>query len=94
LNPTIALTSTFSPTLLNEFHAGTVPANGPFGNSNHFDLHSLGSAFPSVNTPPWIIVGNEFSLEPDVDGYQEDRDAWFTDSLAWIKGHHTFKTGF
>jgi hypothetical protein len=47
-----------------------------------------------VKTPPWIIVGNEFSLEPDVDGYQEDRDAWFTDSLAWIKGHHTFKTGF
>jgi len=94
LNPTIALTSTFSPTLLNEFHAGTVPANEPFGNSNHFDLHSLGSAFPSVNTPPWIIGGNEFSLEPDVDGYQEDRDAWFTDSLAWIKGHHTFKTGF
>ena len=93
LNPTIALTSTFSPTLLNEFHAGTVPANEPFGNFNHFDLHSLGSAFPSVNTPPWIIVGNEFSLEPDVDGFEEDRDAWFTDTLAWIKGHHTVKTG-
>ena len=94
LNTTLALTSTLSPTLLNEFHAGTVPANEPFGNFNHFDLHSLGSTFPAVNTPPWIIVGGDFSLEPVVDGFQEDRDAWFTDTFAWIKGQHTVKTGF
>jgi hypothetical protein len=94
LNTTIALTSTLGPTLLNEFHAGTVPANEPFGNFNHFDLHSLGSSFPAVGTPPWISVGGDFSLEPVVDGFQEDRDAWFTDTFAWIKGQHTVKTGF
>jgi hypothetical protein len=94
LNTTVALTSTLGPTLLNEFHAGTVPANEPFGNSNHFDLHSLGSSFPSIGVPPWILVGGDFSLEPVVDGSQKDRDTWFTDSLAWVHGRNSVKTGF
>jgi hypothetical protein len=94
LNVTLALTSTISPTLLNEVHAGTVPLNAPYGGYEHFDLHSLGANFPALGIPPWIIVGGDFILDPTTPGFQEDRDAWFTDTLGWVKGQHTLKTGF
>lgn len=90
----IGLTSTLSPNLLNEAHVGATPTNDPFINDSHFDLHSLGSNFPSTGIPPWIIVAGDFSLEPNVTGFDDQRDNWFTDTLSWIKGRNTIKTGF
>jgi len=90
----VALTSTLSPILLNEVHLGAIPNNDPFANQSTFDLHSLGSNFPSVGVPPWIIVGGDFSLEPNVGGFDDERDNWFTDTLSWVKGRNTVKTGF
>jgi hypothetical protein len=90
----VGLTSTLSPTLLNEFHLGAVTENDPFANNSTFDLHSLGSNFPSTGVPPWIIVGGDFSLEPNVGGFDENRDSWLSDTLSWVKGRNTVKTGF
>jgi len=91
---TAALTSTLGPSLLNDFHVGAIPDNDPFQSSNHFDLNSLGSQFPSVGVPPWIIVRGDFTLEPNVVGFDDERDNWLTDTLTWIKGRNTVKTGF
>jgi hypothetical protein len=90
----LALTSTIGLGLLNEAHAGAIPNNDPFASGSHFDLHSLGSSFPSTGVPPWIIVAGDFTLEPNVVGFDEERDDWFTDTLSWIKGRNTVKTGF
>ena len=76
------------------FISGAVTQNDPFANNSHFDLNSLGSNFPSVGSPPWIIVCGDFSLEPNVGGFDEDRDSWLSDTLSWVKGRNTVKTGF
>jgi hypothetical protein len=93
-NVNLGLTSTLSPSLLNEAHVGAIPNNDPFNNNSRFDLHSLGANFPAVGAPPWIIVAGDFSLEPNVVGFDDQRNTWFTDTLSWIKGRNTIKTGF
>lgn len=92
-NLAASLTSTITPTLLNELRLGYNQTYSPGGNLNHFDLHSFGSNFPSTNTPPYIDVGGEFTLEPQIDGVNKDHVYQYADTLTWIKGAHTIRTG-
>lgn len=92
-NGAVSLTSTLSPSLLNEFRAGYNQVYSPGGNFNHFDLHSLGSNFPAIGTPPFIDVGGEFTLEPQIDGVNKDHTYQIDDTITWMRGRNTLRAG-
>jgi len=88
-----ALTSTLSPTLLNELRLGYNQTYSPGGNFNHFDLNSFGANFPATGTPPFMDVGGEFTMEPQIDGINKDKTYQVADTVTWIRGRSTLKTG-
>lgn len=92
-NTELSLTSTLSPSLLNEFRAGYNQVYSPGGNFNHFDLNSFGSNFPAIGTPPFIDVGGEFTLEPQIDGVNKDHTYQIADTITWLHGRNTLRTG-
>src|SRR5437867_1088532 len=94
---TAQLTSTLSPTLLNEFRFGyrrtTLHFIPPYHSSTHgkeaYDFLPIINGYPTILTPTLIgaamvsgaYTGNESPLYT------------YTDSLSWTKGAHALKTG-
>ncbi|HVM94383.1 MAG TPA: TonB-dependent receptor [Terriglobales bacterium] len=95
----IGYTHTFSPTLLNEFHAVA---------QRHNDTHDLpttklptgadlgfGIVSDLENGPPSMYFDNglAFGTDPQGPAFLRGNTFAFTDALTWVKGRHTWKVG-
>lgn len=90
------LTSTFRPTLVNEFHAGVNRVDAPFDCVNRgFDRFSKPDAFGAATDYSISgIVGIGCQPLFDSNGQNRRTGTWtLSDSLTWVKGRHTVKFG-
>ena len=88
----LGFTSSFRPTLLNEFRAG----------AQHPNIDQVGGTraypevYPSINgilyTPGWTTFTEP--IPGNIDAQLVDPVYTVADSLTWIRGNHSFKWGF
>ncbi len=97
----VGFTSVLKPTLVNDlrfsylYYHGTKAAQ----NIHRGFLESLGirrapgasnDGIPAINVPGYADMGDSDIFQPQI---RKDNAFQFTDSLAWVKGRHTFKFG-
>jgi hypothetical protein len=90
------LTSTLTPTFVNEFRAGYHRTNNSAGNDNHTDLAALGANFPSVKNPPFVEITNtgySIELEPQVTTNSIGNIYQASDDMSYTKGRHQLRFG-
>ena len=94
-----AFNYTFTPNIVNEFRVGATIQNS--GNSNPFNGKAFTDSTGLVGLQNLFYNGlseldfsNLTNLDPDrLSSITKSRTFVYTDSLSWIKGHHTMKFG-
>ena len=100
-NLALGLTSAFRPTLINDFRFGYEYYFGTKEgqNINEGFLQPLGitrapgsinEGVTAINVPGYADLGDSDIFQPQI---RKNNTFQFTDSLAWVKGRHTFQFG-
>lgn len=90
-----ALTTVFSPSVVNEFRGNYHRTNNSAGNLNRTDLKALGANFPATGNPPFVEIYNQESLvlEPQVTTNSVGNIYSLSNDLALTRGRHQIKAG-
>ena len=100
-NLALGLTSTFRPTLINDFRFGYAFYDGTKQGQNIHSsfLQSLGitrapgstnDGIPAIDIPGYADLGDSDIFQPEI---RRNNTFQFTDDLVWVKGRHTFQFG-
>lgn len=90
-----ALTTVFTPTLVNELRGNYHRTNNSAGNLNRTDLNALGANFPATGNPPFVEIYNQESLvlEPQVTTNSVGNIYSLSDDVSLTRGRHQIKAG-
>jgi hypothetical protein len=88
-------THTFSPSLLNEFHAGVNRVDTKVRSLDPTQLSDLGAILPGVTPPqlPQITVNGFFNMDAGLNYLEHGNIYQFGDSVSWFRGRHAAKFG-
>ena len=97
-NATVLETHIFSPTILNEAHAGYVRVFSQRGPpSDAPDMHTFGMTINQQPVPPGILgisVSGGWSTGDNMTARFPRHNWTYSDRLLWVKGRHSISFGF